>query len=91
MRDLFTPSDPLIEGYARVYDALSKLREGFHRSGRFDDSNAKLDEVFEAVRHVFGFQEWSDSTFPAANSSSLVAEFAVRVCGYGTTSTIPLA
>ena len=45
MNDLFTRTDPLRDGYTRIYDALSELREGFHRSGRLDDSNAKLDEV----------------------------------------------
>ena len=30
MNDLFTPRDPLREGYARIYQALSQLREGFH-------------------------------------------------------------
>jgi type I restriction-modification system DNA methylase subunit len=31
--------------YAPIYERLSDLREEFHRSGRLDDSNAKLDEV----------------------------------------------
>lgn len=31
--------------YAPIYERLSELREEFHRSGRLDDSNAKLDEV----------------------------------------------
>jgi hypothetical protein len=31
--------------YAPIYEGLAELREEFHRSGRLDDSNAKLDEV----------------------------------------------
>lgn len=31
--------------YARFYSALRSLREEFHRIGRFDDANAKLDEL----------------------------------------------
>lgn len=31
--------------YAPIYDNLGQLREEFHKIGRFDDSNAKLDEV----------------------------------------------
>ena len=33
------------EPYAAFYSALGSLREQFHRIGRFDDANAKLDEL----------------------------------------------
>ena len=39
--DLEKRRDP----YARFYAALGSLREEFHRIGRFDDANAKLDEL----------------------------------------------
>lgn len=35
----------LEERYHDFYSALSELREEFHRIGRFDDANAKLDEL----------------------------------------------
>jgi predicted RNA methylase len=54
--------------YAPIYERLAELREEFHRSGRLDDSNAKLDEVVKlfatylAVRlgDVQGFPEPTD-------------------------------
>lgn len=35
----------LSDAYTSIYTDLNALREAFHRSGRLDDSNAKLDEV----------------------------------------------
>ena len=72
MRDLFTPEDPLREGYARVYEALSRLREGFHRSGRADDSNAKLDEVSKLFATCLAFKKGQISAFPDARSTDLI-------------------
>jgi SAM-dependent methyltransferase len=43
-RNLFE-TDKDSASYAPIYEGLSQLREEFHRSGRLDDSNAKLDEV----------------------------------------------
>lgn len=58
--------------YAPIYEGLAKLREEFHRSGRLDDSNAKLDEVVKlfatylAVRlgDISGFPEPTDAPGP---------------------------
>ena len=46
------------ETYAIFYDRLCVLRNEFHRIGRFDDANAKLDElcklfVLKSVSHRF--------------------------------------
>ena len=73
MHDLFTPRDHLTEGYSRIYEALSKLREGFHRSGRIDDSNAKLDEVSKLLATYLAFKNHQIPKFPTAHSSSLVS------------------
>jgi type I restriction-modification system DNA methylase subunit len=35
--------------YNLFYDILLELREEFHRSGRLDDSNAKLDEIIKLL------------------------------------------
>ena len=74
MRDLFTPVDPLRETYSRIYAALTELREGFHRSGRLDDSNAKLDEVSKLFATYLAHKNGAIPRFPAADSPSLVGE-----------------
>lgn len=74
MNDLFEPTDPLREGYARIYDALAELREGFHRSGRLDDSNAKLDEVSKLFATYLAFKNRQIPTFPKVDSPALVPE-----------------
>jgi len=38
-------SETLAEHYAGFYAALAQLREQLHAVGRFDDANAKLDEI----------------------------------------------
>ncbi|HEY6193427.1 MAG TPA: N-6 DNA methylase [Candidatus Eisenbacteria bacterium] len=35
--------------YKRYYQVLTALREDFHSTGRFDDSNAKLDEIVKLI------------------------------------------
>jgi type I restriction-modification system DNA methylase subunit len=74
MYDLFTPVDPLSEGYSRIYDALSELREGFHRSGRLDDSNAKLDEVSKFFATYLAYKNKQIQAFPMPASSELIPE-----------------
>lgn len=66
--------DPLTEGYEGVYAALMELRESFHRSGRLDDSNAKLDEVAKLFATYLAFRRGLISQFPRAASNSLVAD-----------------
>jgi type I restriction-modification system DNA methylase subunit len=35
--------------YKAYYDTLSRLREEFHSTGRFDDANSKLDEIVKLL------------------------------------------
>lgn len=41
--------------YSNFYRSLSHIREIFHKSGRFDDSNSKLDEVVKLIA-IYLFQ-----------------------------------
>ena len=66
--------DPLSEGYGGVYAALGALRESFHRSGRLDDSNAKLDEVAKLFATYLAYRRGMIPTFPTASSTALVLE-----------------
>lgn len=66
--------DPLSEGYGGIYAALTELRESFHRSGRLDDSNAKLDEVAKLFATYLAFRRGLIGSFPKATSGSLIAE-----------------
>lgn len=50
--------------YAPIYRSLSELREEFHRSGRLDDSNAKLDEVVKLFATYLGARLGDISNFP---------------------------
>ena len=61
MIDLFTP--PTERSYRQVYAALSDLRESFHRSGRLDDSNAKLDEVSKLFATYLAFRQQQIGAF----------------------------
>ena len=71
---LVTNSDPLQKSYSRVYAALSDLREGFHRSGRLDDSNAKLDEVAKLFATYLAKRNGQISKFPTVGSPNLVGD-----------------
>lgn len=68
-RSLF-PS--LTEGYGAVYAMLAELRESFHRSGRLDDSNAKLDEIAKLFATYLAFKRGLISSFPEVSDASLV-------------------
>lgn len=73
MNDLFSPpQDPLKDGYSRIYNCLSELREELHRSGRLDDSNAKLDEVSKLFATYLAFKNGQIPNFPTETSSSLI-------------------
>ncbi|MDQ5909650.1 MAG: type restriction enzyme protein [Pseudomonadota bacterium] len=74
MNDLFAPPDLLHDGYTKIYDALSELREGFHRSGRLDDSNAKLDEVSKLFATYLAFKNNQITLFPSVSSTALIPE-----------------
>ncbi|MBM7094793.1 N-6 DNA methylase [Bacillus sp. H-16] len=45
--------------YQLFYSTLSNLREEFHRNGRLDDSNAKLDEIIKLI--VLNYYESKNS------------------------------
>ena len=74
MVELLTYQDPFLQGYQRTYDALSELREHFHRSGRFDDSNAKLDEVAKLFAVYLAFKTGKIREFPKPESPAFVSE-----------------
>ena len=62
------------EEHAGTYDALMKLREAFHRSGRLDDSNAKLDEVAKLFATYLAFRTGHLHDFPDPTSTTIVAD-----------------
>jgi hypothetical protein len=66
--------DPLAEGYEAVYASLSELRESFHRSGRLDDSNAKLDEIAKLFATYLAFRRRLIPSFPTMGSAGLVEQ-----------------
>lgn len=74
MVDQSTWADAFREGHASTYDAFSELRESFHRSGRLDDSNAKLDEVAKLFATYLAFKTGQIRRFPTAESCTLVSE-----------------
>ena len=74
MIDLFAHGDPFQRGYQSTYEAFSALRESFHRSGRFDDSNAKLDEVSKLFATYLAAKLGQVSGFPEPDSTSLVTD-----------------
>lgn len=47
--------------YELFYEILTELREEFHKNGRLDDSNAKLDEITKLL--FINFYEAKNSTF----------------------------
>jgi predicted RNA methylase len=73
MDTLFALPDDLQSGYARVYEGLSRLREAFHRTGRLDDSNAKLDEVSKLFAAYLSFRNGQIDGFPNHGSPNLIA------------------
>lgn len=74
MSDLFSAPDPLQEGYSHVYQQLTELREAFHRSGRLDDSNAKLDEVSKLFATYLAFKSGQIGAFPHADEPDLISK-----------------
>ncbi|MEO8556877.1 MAG: N-6 DNA methylase [Actinomycetota bacterium] len=69
MADLFSGDTPLSDGYAAVYTSLGDLREAFHRSGRLDDSNAKLDEVAKLFATYLAYKRRLIPDFPAPHDA----------------------
>ena len=59
--------------YKQFYNVLLNLREAFHSSGRFDDSNAKLDEIVKllCVAYTRAIQ---DQSFTVLDLKALASE-----------------
>jgi type I restriction-modification system DNA methylase subunit len=74
MSNLFTSADPALDGYTRIYEGLTELREAFHRSGRLDDSNAKLDEVSKLFAAYLAYRLGEIPAFPDGSSPELMQE-----------------
>jgi type I restriction-modification system DNA methylase subunit len=53
--------------YGVINDRLSELRELFHRQGRLDDSNAKLDEVVKLFAANLAYRLGDIPSFPNPN------------------------
>lgn len=56
--------------YSALYASLGELREAFHRSGRLDDSNSKLDEVVKIFATYIAFRLGDVADFPERGSRS---------------------
>lgn len=63
MLDPFSYS-PLKASYSSIYQSLSHMRELFHQTGRFDDSNAKLEEVTKLVAMYVAHRKGLIGKFP---------------------------
>lgn len=74
MGDTTSKLDALNSGYQTVYESLGELREAFHRSGRLDDSNAKLDEVAKLFATYLAFKRGLISKFPDAACPTFVGD-----------------
>lgn len=64
----------LEESYKKIYQSLSELRESFHKTGRLDDSNAKLDEVAKLFATYLSYKQGIIPKFPASTSQNLLFE-----------------
>lgn len=61
-------------GYKAIYQSFGELRESFHRTGRLDDSNAKLDEVSKLFATYLSFKRGLINVFPDATDKQLVSK-----------------
>ena len=64
----------LDSAYDRIYNSLGELRETFHRSGRLDDSNAKLDEIAKLFATYVAFRSGEIPSFPDVDDQDIVSE-----------------
>lgn len=83
--DMFTltPSyDSLAAAYSGIYASLGELRESFHRSGRLDDSNAKLDEVAKLFATYLAYKRNFIPDFPSGTETDLIHR--LQKCFYAT-------
>jgi type I restriction-modification system DNA methylase subunit len=74
MGNLNLPFNGASEAYTQMYETLAELRETFHRSGRLDDSNAKLDEVSKLFATYLSFRKGEIPYFPSAQAPFLIEE-----------------
>lgn len=74
MQSLFDHTGPVQTGYIGIYQILSELRENFHRTGRLDDSNAKLDEVAKIFATYLAYKTGQISTFPMRDAVDALSE-----------------
>lgn len=74
MQNLFEHVDAVETGYADIYKTLAELRENFHRVGRLDDSNAKLDEVAKIFATYLAHKTGQISGFPTPDSVDPISE-----------------
>jgi C4-dicarboxylate-specific signal transduction histidine kinase len=74
MTKITTISDNLQDSYLKIYEGLADLRESFHRSGRLDDSNAKLDEISKLFATYLAYKNGQIKNFPSSNSENMVLE-----------------
>lgn len=56
--------------YSSIYESLSHLREVFHKSGRFDDSNAKLDEIIKLISTYIAYKRGFLESFPCIEQTA---------------------
>jgi type I restriction-modification system DNA methylase subunit len=67
-------TEKLALGYKAIYQSFGDLRESFHRTGRLDDSNAKLDEVSKLFATYLSFKRGLIDLFPDVSEKQLVAK-----------------
>jgi predicted RNA methylase len=60
--------------YDEVYLALAQMREAFHRYGRIDDSNAKLDEVSKLFAAYVAYTRDRVESFPLPESPEIIED-----------------
>lgn len=65
-----------MDGYGQIYGALTEMREAFHRYGRIDDSNAKLDEVAKLFAAYLAFRRRRIASFPTPDDPDIVEALA---------------
>jgi len=68
---LALPLDSREIGYRGFYEALSELRELFHSTGRFDDSNAKLDEITKLFATYLAYKSKQIAHFPLESADDV--------------------
>ena len=71
---LIAQNENLRQAYKEIYQSFGELRESFHRTGRLDDSNAKLDEVAKLFATYLSFKRGLINDFPEAHDLDLVAK-----------------